>query len=182
MATARHADPDFVPSLRLLIECERYSLTDVALMFSVSPERVRQWCKKYGIHHPDSWRARGLNMYRRWNDEMHRFEPMPRGQWTAQRRRGRAAARRTALRERTAERRRQIVLAIRELARRNGQPPTACAVYTAITGNPTRQGMPLLVSMWVGNRREGPSYAAIMDEMFAMAGVPRRRRNGVRPR
>jgi hypothetical protein len=73
---ARASDPDFVPSLRLLVERERYSLHDIGMMFDVSRERVRQWCERNAIVHPDDWR--GLHMVRVWDDYSHRFVPITR--------------------------------------------------------------------------------------------------------
>ncbi len=44
--------PGFADSLRLLVERERYSLTDIGLMFGVSRERARQWVAREGFEYP----------------------------------------------------------------------------------------------------------------------------------
>lgn len=69
--------PGFEASLRLLVEREGYSLTDIALMFIVSKERIRQLCAKYGIATPTPGTG-GLNAIRLWDDRTHRFYPIKR--------------------------------------------------------------------------------------------------------
>src|SRR5690348_2321471 len=65
-----------VPSLKMLIEEQEYSISDVGLMFGVSRERVRQWCVRFGIQ--QRGRNRGKNT-RQWNEDKMQFEPKPCG-------------------------------------------------------------------------------------------------------
>lgn len=114
---ARHDDPDFVPSLRLLVERERYSLADIGLMFGVSRERVRQWCQRYQIEHPDPRGRRGLNCLRVWDDAHDRFVPVARGLIARERRKARGDAyRRSVVANRTAKWHRavEVLIARRE--------------------------------------------------------------------
>ncbi|MDB5266670.1 MAG: hypothetical protein JWN89_485 [Parcubacteria group bacterium] len=67
---------DFVPSLRLLIEEEQYSLHDIGLIFDRTREWARQQCNKHGINPHD--RLRGLRAVRVWDDANNRFRPMSR--------------------------------------------------------------------------------------------------------
>lgn len=67
--------PGFAESLRLLVEEERYTLTDVAMMFDVSRERIRQLAERFAIN--VQWgEGRGLYATRLWDDEKHRFRPV----------------------------------------------------------------------------------------------------------
>ena len=82
-AALRHAPygiaqlPGFAASLRILLDDEQYAMTDVALMFGVSRERLRQLVARYGMAVPLT--GRGLKSVRIWDDSAHRFQPVARG-------------------------------------------------------------------------------------------------------
>ena len=67
--------PGFAESLRLLIESHQYSLTDVAMMFNVSRERIRQLCARYRVQYQPYSSATGLNAMRIWDDTDNQFRP-----------------------------------------------------------------------------------------------------------
>lgn len=70
-AASLHDTPGFVSSLHGLLVVEQYQKGDVAAMFGVSRERVRQWSEALGFpKKPKGGRVRV------WNDARHRFEPM----------------------------------------------------------------------------------------------------------
>lgn len=69
--------PGFAESLRILLDDEQYAMTDVALMFGVSRERLRQLAGKFGLAAPNT--GRGLYSVRIWDDTAHRFRPVAKG-------------------------------------------------------------------------------------------------------
>lgn len=128
--TARTADADFVPSLRLLVCRERYCFGDIAMMFGVTTERVRQWCARYDIEHPDGQHLRGLNMVRVWDDAANRFEPMRYDTV----RRDKSARRHAGKEASLARRRSEMLKTIIELKARLGYDPTHGEMLRAIRG------------------------------------------------
>jgi len=163
MQQARHADHDFVPSLRLLVERERYSLHDIGLMFDVTRECVRQWCSRYGIVHPDRQGSRGLMTVRVWNDAAHRFVPVQkrvirRAQRTvqAQRRLKHLAAARVVKQQRIVEK----VLALRSVL---GRDPSIHEIAEAIAGHSLAYtaSAGTIVGAWFGRSGEGDYREAI---------------------
>lgn len=144
--------PGFDASLRLLVECERYSMTDIALMFGVSGERVRQWCEKRGISHPDG-RKIGLHCVRVWDDSANRFSPVSRGKLTRLRKVSNGAKRRAAQAMRRAERRTMVVAALVDLRAELGREPswTELASRLGFTGMPTGSAR-YVASLWTGGR------------------------------
>jgi hypothetical protein len=70
--------PGFVESLRLLVEREQYSLTDIGLMFGVTREYVRQLCGRNEIVTPPRGAVSGTKarVVREWDDERHCFRPV----------------------------------------------------------------------------------------------------------
>lgn len=70
--------PGFTESLRLLVNFEQYSLTDIGMMFGVSRERVRQLCARFRIPVPPRVPVSGktAGVRRVWDDEAHRFLPV----------------------------------------------------------------------------------------------------------
>lgn len=61
--------PELLESIAVLFS-QGYALEDVALMFGVSRERVRQWANRHGIIRPFSWTPQ-----RAWSDEHNCFMP-----------------------------------------------------------------------------------------------------------
>ena len=70
----------FVESLRLLVQFEEYSLTDIGMMFGVSRERIRQLCIRYDIEVPHHGVVSGptAQVQREWDDDQNRFVPVRR--------------------------------------------------------------------------------------------------------
>lgn len=66
--------PGFADSLRLLIQRERYTLSDIALMFGVSTERIRQLAQRFGITRDKAGPSGGIT--RVWDDTAHCFYPV----------------------------------------------------------------------------------------------------------
>lgn len=140
--------PGFAESLRLLVESERYSLSDIGMMFGVSRERVRQLCERLGIDTPKNV-AVGLFQYREWNDSLHRFVPRPRSEVSLEAHRRRVANRREAVRNRIARRRDDIIAAVARLRNQLGRDPFWREILETI--DPERR-----------RKCSGYSYAAIV--------------------
>lgn len=85
--------PGFAESLRLLVERERYSLTDISLMFGVSRERIRQLAALAGLDTRMVAYPKGMFAVRVWNDTAHQFEPVSKALLVAQKARQRRAIR-----------------------------------------------------------------------------------------
>lgn len=66
----------FDESLRLLLVDEQYSVTDIAMMFDISRERVRQLRDQIGIPFVKHRKSVGLHCTRLWDDTLHRFRPV----------------------------------------------------------------------------------------------------------
>lgn len=103
----------FNDSLRLLIVEQRYSLTDVGLMFGMTRQAMHQACIKRGIEHPDGSQHRGLRMMRVWDDTTNSFVPQPIRDVKRWRAWLRVAALREARRQTLQWRRNEIVEAVR---------------------------------------------------------------------
>lgn len=116
--------PGFGDSLRLLVERERYSYKDIALMFGVSFQCVQQWCNARSIHHPDRALSRGMNAYRVWDDSRHCFAPVSRAAVTAKRKSAGRARRWAARADRRANRQFAIVRRLVALSARLGREPS----------------------------------------------------------
>jgi len=165
MTQARHTDPDFVPSLRLLIEIERYAHTDVALMFGVSRERVRQWCERYGVVHPDrGLSARGLFAVRVWDDSVNRFRPVPRRVIAAEAKREERARLLISRASKREASRKRIVEAIKKLRSELGGTPRwddVCAELNVKT-------VSAIQALWCG---KGGSRRGTLGEIARAAGI-----------
>ncbi len=128
--------PGFVESLRVLVAREEYSLTDIAPMFGVSRERIRQIVGREQI--PVHEYSKGSHARRVWDDVAHRFRPVSK-RATAE------AAERTRVESRAAivERvrnayRLHIETAVAALAAREaGRLTRVSDVYEAIWGRST---------------------------------------------
>lgn len=167
----RASDPEFVPSLRLLIERERYSLTDVGMMFGVSRERARQWCKQYGITPLDSRTAVGLmGVVRIWDDEANRFVPVRK---QVAREYKRTLRRQEQLDVRAAKRQ-AIVERVITLRRTLGRDPTVQEIAEIVAGRMSCSGEcgACLRGAWGGNM----SYAAAVSAIRKAAGIQPRPR------
>lgn len=178
---SRADNPDFLPSLRLLICREQYSLTDVGLMFGVSRERVRQWCRRHGIEHPETnGTRRGLYAVRIWDDTTHTFRPIQKRLVVAAARRRAADQRRyryeTARAAQIADRWHAAEAAVANLRWELSREPTLGEISDRLIG--TTNVAPLI--SWLGGRtdragRESGDYTRIVAELVRRTGlVPRR--------
>lgn len=111
----------FNESLRLLIEDERYALRDIAQMFDVSGERVRQLAKKAGI---ETERRNGLCDCRLWDDTAHRFIPVRRSELARRRERAKRQRRRAEYAAKWDAREALAVARLKSLAATLGRVPT----------------------------------------------------------
>ena len=152
---ARASDPDFVPSLRLLMEQQEYSATDVGMMFGVSRERVRQWCAKYSIEQRGLYRGENT---RCWNDATNRFEPSSAGSRYAKR----LEANRNARRAWREQRRLSIVRRLKELESELGRIPTNREMALHLSGRlmEHHQAAPWLCGYW-GNLHRNNTRGAM---------------------
>lgn len=173
-STPRHADPDFVPSLRLLVERERYSITDIALMFGVSRERVRQWCARHGIDNPNGWRV-GLNCIRMWDDDANCFVAVPISDLRRVEAERRRISRKAALAARRAKRRESAIAAVRALYEKLGRELTAVEMAEAIYRHPVPQksAMPLIGGA-MGLDEQGKYRPGSIRELREAVGMERR--------
>lgn len=171
--------PGFAESLRLLIEREQYSLTDIALMFGVSRERMRQLVERAGLSASTKAYPLGLNAIRAWDDATHRFYPCARGQ---QRKRADALrkAQRAANRARDlAARRAHVGRMYHQLHATLGMAPTVAQWTSAVYGRemPPEQAAIRLCAYWgadPGNCRI--SRKGRLAEIRCAVGAPSARR------
>lgn len=173
---ARADDPDFLPSLRLLVERERYSLTDIGMMFGVSTERVRQWCERHNIEHPDKSSERGMSRYRMWDDATNRFRPVSRAAVSELLRQRRTLSREAARMRERETRRAQMVGLLRTLADRLGRSPSLAELAEAMGFDP-KQATPYIACRWGGYAGKYPNrYQIVLDELWHAAGLSSRPR------
>lgn len=173
------ADPAFVPSLRLLVERERYSLEDISMMFGVSRERIRQLCKQHQVVHPDSARRRGLTMVRVWVDALNRFMPMPKESVVRAQRQRASLVRLSAHTKAVADRRAHIVEQVRSLAAELGRDPTVGEIATKLSGRPMAGGrapMYIIAKWGAPGSTTKERYRRVMAELREAAGIQARPR------
>ena len=172
MNTGIAALPGFRRSVALLVKSERYSLTDVALMFGVTLERMRQLCKKLGIEQPGG--SVGLLAVRIWDDEANRFRAVGRGELSARPIRARVEARRVSRRQHRQAVRMNVTATIHDLHTELGRVPTIGEVGAKLwPGVPSGQAGARLAARWYPSAAR-PAYKAIFREIYASAGlVPR---------
>jgi len=176
-------EPDFLPSLQLLVERERYSLTDIGLMFGVSRERVRQWLEKYGLSHPDAAHERGLMCVRIWDDEAMRFRPSLKRVVNSNRRRAQREAKRARRNALQAERRRKVVEATNLLRATLGRDPSLEEMANAVWGRPIPRGQggaKLAAYCTFGKLSTKKKYREMMAAVSAGTGMSINRPRGGR--
>jgi hypothetical protein len=148
----------FIDSLRILVEVERYSLMDIAAMFGVTRERIRQICKIADIATPGHSGKGGLFHQRLWIDAENRFAPVKK----AEIRLGAQMTKhhlRNKEREAEVERRRTLVVSAAQSIRESGKRVTIKAIAERIFGEgiPDNHTAPRLRSFWYfGGRGTGP--------------------------
>jgi plasmid maintenance system antidote protein VapI len=146
--------PGFVESLRLLAEEEQYALSDIADMFGVSHERIRQLTDKFSISQPMRWKN-GLRACRVWDDRIHRFRPQNRLEVRRRQQAARRVDRSRAQAKRIEEYQRVTTEIVRALATRIGSTPTWMEMWLELGGNPNippTSACPRLLDRWEPRR------------------------------
>jgi hypothetical protein len=142
-------DPEVVESLRLLLEREQYSYTDIAMMFEVSRERVRQWTTAAGIKHEGKQRwQRGLSAERIWDDRLNRFIPFAKSVIRERRVQATRLLKRTQRMSQIWRRREEIIEQAEQLRAQLGREPNLGELTQAVTGDSSNT--PDLYSRWFG--------------------------------
>lgn len=132
--------PGFVESLRILLSEEQYTISDIAMMFLVSRERIRQIAAREGLHDAGPGHKGGLLAVRVWNDAEHRFRPIGKRTIRYQRSRAKIAARIAGRREKYAIRQAEAVHTLRELAAYLDRSPTIAELARGL-GLPRNPGV-----------------------------------------
>lgn len=167
---------EFIESLRLLVEREQYAASDIALMFCVSRERVRQWIKRYNLR--TTPKVSGMRAVRIWNDAENTFHPHSRSAHNRSVHKMSVAARKSAFAEKLANRRALMATAIRAAYLDAGRPLTAQEMYFSYTGKQVGPAYAYnnMASHWSPNRHQKKLKAgAILEEIAAAAGITLRR-------
>lgn len=157
-----------------------YSITDIAVVFGLSTERIRQYFEKF----PELTRRRKGSLLRFWSDEHECFMPYTpeevEGLLDEVHERNLSAVEEgRALK--LAERQAYIVDAIRTLVRKLRRQPTLNEVQSKFQPHaPKENGAAYLYGAWLGKRRdpESPSYKETLDEIFFAAGILRQKMTG----
>jgi hypothetical protein len=175
--------PGFDASLRLLVQRERYSLTDIGLMFGVSRERARQWCKARGIRYPEAT-VRGLHAIRVWDDAANRFVPVGRGVLAAQEKSVTRMNRKAAKRVDVARRRAEIVRIITGLRLRLKREPSWREMADALgfEGQARSTHAPYVLSHWPGRSHDTKTKMREFREETGSSARPTGGRGHVAPR
>lgn len=113
--------PGFAESLRLLLKEEQYGSTDIAMMFGVSRERIRQIAEELGY---TNRRPGGMLDQRVWDDELNRFRPVRRALIRRELSYERRRAGRESRRKRVLDRRAWFAAAVAALGVSLGRSPT----------------------------------------------------------
>lgn len=174
MGEPRSNDPDFVPSLRLLVEREQYCQVDIGLMLGVCRERVRQWCIKYGIEYPENT-PRGLRAYRVWDDSLNRFVPQRRVLVKKEIASKQKLVRREKSWEKLKQRRVLMVAVIIELQKKLGRSPSLPEMARVVVGYPVPRNRagPLLIAQWGGPRSTKKKYGEFRAALSTAGVRPR---------
>jgi hypothetical protein len=163
--------PGFAESLRILLVEERYTCSEVGMMFGVSRERVRQWRRALGIA-PE----RGP-WTRVWVEADQRFRPIGR---RGERREkqphvaARIADRLVQRREDAAARRVAVLDAGKTLYAELGRAPLWREIASRASGRvvPAEQAGGCMENIWVGAHRKVRGMGAEIRAAFAAIGVP----------
>jgi hypothetical protein len=159
--------PGFTESLRILLVEERYTLTDVAYMFGVSRERVRQWAKRLGLAHGHHARRRV------WVEAEQRFRPVGDDELPAVMRPYAEARQEKRRAEALAPRRAAILAAGARLYADLGRPVMLKELAALLRPEwaPVESHV-LLCSLWYGGGRYVRGIGAEVRAALAAAGVP----------
>jgi hypothetical protein len=143
---------------------EGYGLTDIAMMFGLSRERVRQKAAQIGLEYSQGTKPRV------WDDQLGRFRFRAFPEWRAERRAERRLRRRIKLEFTAARKRDEQVAAVRQLFNELGRTPTLWEIVG-------RCGYPAPASIyatwgygWVKKCTPGEASAAL----YTAAGLQKR--------
>lgn len=172
----RSDNPDFEPSLRLLIEEEKYSLYDVGLMFGRTRERVRQWCEDLEIMTAGP-HQRGLCDCRVWNDDLNRFVPVKKSVLKKQALLAKRHSKEVESKELKEGRRARILEVAVELKRRLSRDPTIWEIAEGVVGQQYNRhaNNGYLTSMWDGSSVVSTKikYKALRTALRRVGVMPR---------
>lgn len=164
-ATPLHEDPVVVGSLRLLLEDNGYSYTDVAAWLGLSKERIRQLANKAGIFAPHA-------KHRVWDDDANRFVCVG----------DKLQYDRVAAEELKARRRRErnhtlalrwdrAIMFVRSFAAEHGRPPVLKEMCSALTPELTAPAFYATYSVRLGYNFRKDSYRAYIPKVYELAGA-----------
>lgn len=171
--------PGFEASLRLLIEVQQYSVTDVGMMFNVSRERMRQLCNVYKVQCPGKKGSKGLNAVRIWDDNENQFKPYSRKEINDSIRSEQQAQREYNSQKTRAERRAAIAQAYYALRNELGTTPTIHQWAERVRGKPLAKNAagPTLVNYWGA---EGGAVRGMLSHIRRVIGAPAAQRGPTR--
>jgi hypothetical protein len=176
----RTGNSDFADSVRLLIEREEYSQTDIGMMFGVSRERVRQWCKVLGIKLKT--KGRGLKSVRVWDDFQNCFKPFPKRVVKKMARNRQNEIKKLHQDQQKHERRVWLSSQVCDLNSKLGRAPTILEILARIKKHtsgkyPLKHCQGARVANYWGIPK-GVDYKAIVAEIYVSAGLSPRGRGG----
>lgn len=159
--------PGFAESLRALLFTEGYSFVDIGLMFGMSREMVRLAASSCGIAWNGEEVLRG-QWPRRWDDEAHRFRPIPRAELD----KIEQAERRAKKVDTRATKRTRIIEMLRAAQAKQDEPLSILEMARAcgFAGENQLQAAPWLINAW-GRARK---VAGALAEIRAAAGLTAR--------
>lgn len=163
--------PGFVEAVRLAVQ-DGFSLTDVGVMFGVSRERVRQWCKQYDIEQGDHHSSQ----YRIWSDDESRFVPVSQERMYELAYKYHQDRVNKEREDRLNEHRSAHVEAMKKLAKRFGRTPTLSELEDEVG-----ESWPNIARDWgydAQDTSEEAGYAAAYRRLCDAANVPRREPGG----
>jgi hypothetical protein len=157
----------FEESLRILVEEERYSTTDIGAMFGVSRERIRQLCVRFGIKPVSTTHELGMFAVRLWSDTENRFAPAKRSQFTQAQDEVRSRERTKKRADDRAQHRAEVLAAAEALLAEGGEV-TMLAVARRLFGEQVHRNAasPRVRSKWFGR-----NYGT-MQEIRDAIGLP----------
>ncbi len=173
---SRASDPDFVPSLVLLLTVEEYSFEDVGLMFGVTRERARQWSLEYNIKAPPQG-LRGMRAIRVWDDTRNRFVAGPRGSFYEGERRNRLIVRMQETSKRIQDRRNKIISQAVQLKSILGRDPTLAELGAAFFGRglkDLKHAAPRFAGVWGGSSSTRQRYQAFRAALAEQGVIARK--------
>ena len=161
--------PGFTESLRILVEEELFTLTDIAEMLGLSRERVRQLCAARGIRRPLLSGPRQI--VRVWDDRTNRFRPLLQQDLTRACRAIQSELRQLEFHRRRTAKRESIRATLTELKSALGRDPTVREMYVALGGTAADEGARVwwIMSRWGQNR--DMTARQTWEQILSSAGI-----------